>query len=264
LGGNTGGAAGGGGITIGGGSGAVTVSSTASNKIVDTAALTVKTSGTYSIGTTNETVGALSLQGGTISSTSGVLTASSYGLQSGSISAIIGGSGTITKTTAGTATLSGVNTTTGTADILGGTLALASTGSISGKTIVNISETATLDTTAQSYNMLGTQTYTLSLDPTGAGSAALIKASALNITNAIVNFATLGSLDDTAYIIASYTALTGGSFASAGPVSGYTIDYNYLGGNQIALVAVPEPSTYVLLTLGACVLIYRSRRNKLV
>src|SRR5213078_989405 len=53
------------------------------------------------------------LSGGTISGT-GTLTGSSYGLQSGTCSSILGGAGiSATKTTSGTVTLSGANTFTG-------------------------------------------------------------------------------------------------------------------------------------------------------
>lgn len=69
--------------------------------------------GTLDIATYTDTVGAVTLNSGSIAGTSGVLTGGSYAVRSGSISAILGGSGNLTKTTAGTVTLSGLNTYTG-------------------------------------------------------------------------------------------------------------------------------------------------------
>ena len=53
------------------------------------------------------TVGAVSLIDGSITGTTGVLTGSSYAFQNGSVSAILAGNATMTKTAAGTVTLSG-------------------------------------------------------------------------------------------------------------------------------------------------------------
>ncbi|MEY3897439.1 MAG: hypothetical protein RLZZ214_2960 [Verrucomicrobiota bacterium] len=81
--------------------------------------------GILDIGSFTDTVGAVTLSSGSIIGTGGVLTGTSYGLtDSGSVNAILGGSGALTKTGVGTATLSGVNTYTGVTTISAGTLAL--------------------------------------------------------------------------------------------------------------------------------------------
>ena len=79
-----------------------------------------------SIAGNSDTVGAVSLKnGGSINGSGGTLTGASYALESGSVSAILGGAGiALTKSTAGTVTLSGTNTYTGTTTIQNGTLAL--------------------------------------------------------------------------------------------------------------------------------------------
>ena len=65
-----------------------------------------------------------------ITGTGGVLTGSSYAVESGTISAILGGSGALTKTTTGTVTLSAANTYTGLTTVSAGTLAVGSSGSL--------------------------------------------------------------------------------------------------------------------------------------
>ena len=90
--------------------------------------------GTLDIGTYNDTVGAVTLAGGSIIGTTGVLTGGSYAVESGSISAILGGAGGLTKTTNGTAIISGTNSYTGATTISVG--------------VLNIQNAAALGTTA--------------------------------------------------------------------------------------------------------------------
>jgi hypothetical protein len=86
--------------------------------------------------------------------------------------------------------------------------------------------------------------------------------SSLDIGAGTVDFDATAGLTDQAYIFAKYGSLLGSSFASVQDLpSGYTIDYNYLGGNQIALVAIPEPSGLILLGAGCLALTTRRRRK---
>ncbi len=75
--------------------------------------------------------------------------------------------------------------------------------------------------------------------------------------NSVVNVSGISGAD--AYIIASYTSLTG-MFDEANSIlpDGYVIDYNYEGNNQIALV-IPEPASMVLFAGGMCLLARRRR-----
>ena len=81
--------------------------------------------GTLDIATFTDTVGAVTLVSGAINGSGGVLTGTSYGVQAGSVSAILGGSAGLTKTTAGTVTLSGANIYAGNTTVTGGTLAIS-------------------------------------------------------------------------------------------------------------------------------------------
>ena len=57
-------------------------------------------------------------------------------------------------------------------------------------------------------------------------------------------FDIVASLDDPAYILASYTSKTGSAFASITPPPGYVLNYAY-NGNQIALVAISGFSGWI-------------------
>ncbi|MBK7375305.1 MAG: autotransporter-associated beta strand repeat-containing protein [Chitinophagaceae bacterium] len=84
--------------------------------------------GTLDIGTFDDNVGAVTLTSGTIAGTTGVLTGTSYTVSSGSVTAILGGSGALSKTTAGAVTMSGVNTYTGITTITAGVLSVSTIG----------------------------------------------------------------------------------------------------------------------------------------
>lgn len=112
----------------------------ATDRLSNTGALTIS-GGTFSLQTFNETAGAVSLTSGSITgSGSATLTGSSYTVESGSVTAILAGSGSLTKTTSGTVTLSGANTYTGGTTINAGTLvanSAASLGATSGGLTLN-------------------------------------------------------------------------------------------------------------------------------
>ena len=77
-------------------------------------------------GNNQTSVGAVTLKSGSINGSTGILTASSYAAESGSISALLAGTGGFTKSTADTVTLSGsANTFTGGVTVSGGTLLLS-------------------------------------------------------------------------------------------------------------------------------------------
>ena len=77
--------------------------------------------GLFQMGAFNDTVDVVTLTSGSITSSTGVLTGTSYNVQGGSASAILAG-GALTKTTGGTTVLTGVNTFTGAVQIDGGIL----------------------------------------------------------------------------------------------------------------------------------------------
>ena len=100
------------------------------NNALSSGGVTVDGGSTFDIASYSDTVGPVILVDGTIAGTTGVLTGNpSYTVQNGSISAILGGGGvTLTKTTAGTVTMSGVNTYTGVTTINAGVLSVATIG----------------------------------------------------------------------------------------------------------------------------------------
>ncbi len=94
--------------------------------VLSSGAVTVS-GGTLALGANSDTVGTVLLTSGNITGTGGVLTTSSwFELQSGSVSAILAGAVNLQKTTAGTVTLTGANTYSGTTNINGGILAINS------------------------------------------------------------------------------------------------------------------------------------------
>ena len=86
--------------------------------------------GTLALGTLAQTAGAVTLMSGSITGTA-TLTGDSFEVQSGTLSAPITGAGAaLTKTTAGTTTLSGSNSYTGGVALEAGTLALGNSGAL--------------------------------------------------------------------------------------------------------------------------------------
>lgn len=80
--------------------------------------------GTLDLANTNQTVGAVSLGGGTISN--GTLTGTSYTSTGGTVNAVLAGTNATFTTTAGTTTLNAANTYTGATTVNGGTLVATS------------------------------------------------------------------------------------------------------------------------------------------
>jgi autotransporter-associated beta strand protein len=116
----------------------------ANNVLANAGAVNVN-GGTLNVATFNDTVGAVTLTSGSITGSTGVLTGSSYDVQSGSVSAILGGSGSMTKTTAGSVTLTRANTYNGGTTISAGTLlANNTTGSATGTGAVTVANGGTL------------------------------------------------------------------------------------------------------------------------
>lgn len=115
--------------------------------------------GTFDIGAFSDAVGAVTLTGGTIAGTTGVLTGTSYTMQNGDATAILGGAGvTLSKTTSGTVTLSGTNTYTGATTITAGTLIASNTqalGTVAGAINLNggVLDLAT-DASVLAYNFV--------------------------------------------------------------------------------------------------------------
>jgi hypothetical protein len=123
----------------------------------------------------------------------------------------------------------------------------------------NISDNTTVTFTIGSGVMLnvGGTLALIHWDPTANGG---LGANVAN--NDTLNFATLGTLSGD-YVFASYGSLFNGvGFANVTNLpSGYTLNYNYNGLNEIALVqSVPEPSTWAMMLGGLGMLTMFRRR----
>lgn len=133
--------------------------------------------GVLDIVTFNDTVGAVTLIDGSITGTTGVLTGTSYEVHNGTISAILAGAVSFTKSTTGIVTLTSTNTYTGTTTISGGVLYV--NGSIASGSSVTVASGATL---AGNGTVSGTVSLTGILSPGSASTTVgTITAGALTI-----------------------------------------------------------------------------------
>ena len=147
-----------------------TVEYGASNVFANTLPIRIN-GGTLSMLTRSDTVGPVTLNSGSITGTTGVLTSSSYSLVSGTVGAILGGSGTLTKSGTGTVTLTRLNTFAGATSITGGRLDIATGAALIGTGGITVG-------TAGHLNVVGgvtgtaTSTTTINGGLTGTGSIA--------------------------------------------------------------------------------------------
>ncbi len=119
-----------------------------SDALFDSGTLTVSGGSTFSIDTNSDSIGAITLANGSIAGTTGSLNGTSYDVRSGDVTAILGENGpgvAMTKTTAGTVTLSGANNYTGGTSVTAGTLLVNNaTGSGTGTGAVDVGSGGTL------------------------------------------------------------------------------------------------------------------------
>ncbi|WP_009959323.1 autotransporter-associated beta strand repeat-containing protein [Verrucomicrobium spinosum] len=100
----------------------------AAGVLADAGAVTVDGIGAvFSLGANNETVAEVTLADGRIESSTGVLTATSYDLRNGSVTAILDGSAAVAKSTSGSVTVSAASTYTGGTTVTGGTYLVQNT-----------------------------------------------------------------------------------------------------------------------------------------
>lgn len=101
--------------------------------------------GTLNLGSSDQAIGLFSMNGGSVVGSSGLLTASSYQLNSGTVNVRLGGTGSLIKSTPGTTTVTAANLFSGGTIINGGTLAVNNTtGSGTGSGNVSINNGGTL------------------------------------------------------------------------------------------------------------------------
>lgn len=156
------------------------------------------------------------------------------------------------STVTGGFALASAQTLSGAGSVAGG--ATAAAGSIVSPGGAAI---ATL-TFGSNLNLLGT----LAIDVSGTMADVAAVGGPLTLDPAsAVSFTTGSPLTEPAYVFATYASLVGTFGTVTGLPTGYLLDYNYLGGNQVALVAVPEPGTLALAATGCLIVASRLARR---
>ena len=210
----------------------------ASNVLADAGNVTI-TGGTLDVATFNDTVATVSLRGGVITGTTGVLTSTAaFDLRDGSVDVILAGSVGLNKTTADTVTLSKVNTYSGVTSITGGTLAFSAANNLGDASATN---TLTLNGGTLSYTGSGTANLVANQGMTIGSSGATLNTSdatgILNLQGGIVTSAA-ANLTKTglgALVVTGSTNLNGGNVTvSAGALN---LGFTATGAGALAVSA---------------------------
>ncbi|QSB02934.1 autotransporter domain-containing protein [Methylomonas sp. EFPC1] len=160
----------------------------ASDALANTSSLIVN-GGTFDLGANNDTVAGVQLLSGSITGTGTLTSTSTFDVQSGTVSANLGGSAGLSKTTAGTVTLSGSNTYTGTTQVSAGTLTLGA-GDVLANTSSLVVNGGTFDLGANNDTVTGVQLLSGSITGTGT----LTSTSTFDVQSGTVSAALGGSV----------------------------------------------------------------------
>jgi autotransporter-associated beta strand protein len=277
----------------------------ATNTLADTGAVNVN-GGILELGTNTDTVGAVTLTSGSITgSGAGKLTGSgsNFDVRSGTISAKLGGTVGLDKTTGGTVTINSNNSTggyTGATTVTDGTLII--NGNISTSTLTTVSGTGILggsgtvgDLTIAAggthnpgnspgimntgdYTMAGTLNIEAIGNTAGVGGYDQVNVTGtVNLSGTLVTAFTAGTYasgnllfillnDDVDAITGTFASLAQGALVTSYGGFDWSISYTadstantFTGGNDVALMAVPEPRAAMLGLLGALALLRRRR-----
>ena len=175
-----------------------TVKLGASERFTSSFDLIVNTGGIFDLNAFTESLGPVVLAGGSIVNSTGTstqfLAGTSYDVRSGTVSARLGGSGALTKTTSGSVTLSGANTFTGGSTVQAGTLELAgslnSSVTLDGGTLA-LGPTTGVRTVSGSLTANAAGTVRFRINGTTAGT----QYDQLRLTNAAGSVTLAGTLD---------------------------------------------------------------------
>ncbi|MCG3147531.1 MAG: hypothetical protein PCFJNLEI_00971 [Verrucomicrobiae bacterium] len=161
---------------------------------------------------------------------------------------------------AGTLTLRNGFVTGSAAKTIAGTL--RGNGAVVGDTTItgDLSPGLSLGTLVFSNNLTLAGSYQAEFGD--GGNDQLVVVGDLTLSGATLDLTMVGGLTGEAYVIANYGDLFGTFSVTNGMPVGYTLDYNYTGANQIAIVVVPEPGPLALVVFGLVALgtIYHYRR----
>jgi MYXO-CTERM domain-containing protein len=150
-------------------------------------------------------------------------------VQNGSISAILGGSGALTKSGAGTVTLSGVNTFTGALSVQNGSLSVSSINDASANGTLGNSASAValggLDTTGELLYTGATASSTRPFSMTSGGTGAINvsnSSAALTLSGALTGAGNLTKAGAGTMVLSGVNTYSGGTLVSAGTLQGNT------------------------------------------
>jgi fibronectin-binding autotransporter adhesin len=118
----------------------------ANERLADVSNLEViGSSSTFNLQSFTETVGVVTLSGGGSITGNGTLIGSAYNFESGTVNAVLGGSGALAKNTSGTVTLSAANTYTGGTTINAGILQLGASDALPDTNVVTVASPGSLN-----------------------------------------------------------------------------------------------------------------------
>ena len=210
----------------------------ANNVLADAGNVTVA-GGTLDIATFNDTVATVSLRGGVITGTSGVLTSTAaYDLRDGSVAAILAGTVGLNKSTGDIVTLSRANTYGGVTNVTGGTLAFSAANNLGDASATN---TLTLNGGTLSYTGAGSVNLATNQVMTVGSAGGTLNASdasgILNLPGGIVTSAA-ANLTKTglgAVVVTGSTNLNGGNVTvNAGALN---LGFTATGAGALAVAA---------------------------
>ncbi|MBN8417693.1 MAG: autotransporter-associated beta strand repeat-containing protein [Verrucomicrobia bacterium] len=201
----TGGQAIAGNLTVNGGTAKLLQSSQ-----INSAKNLVVSSGTFALQGFNQTLAGVQITGGSITGTTGILTSTSaYDIQAGVVSAILAGSAGLSKTTAGTAYLSGANTYSGGTTVTAGTLIGASTSALGTNSGLSITSGATFAYRPTAAGSLSIGSGVLSLAGGSTIGTALGGTASQSVITSTAAASASGSIGVALYFIPAATLTTG-------------------------------------------------------
>jgi fibronectin-binding autotransporter adhesin len=187
------------------------------DRLLDSGSVTVS-GGVFDLQSYNEIISVLTLTSGSITGT-GTLTGSDYLFQSGTISARLGGSAGITKSTSGTVTLSGANSFTGATSITDGLLQINTNnalGTVAGGTTVSSGGALKLN------NVDYSTAEALTLNGSGISSGGALTNSGTSTFGGLINIASNASI-----------SAGGGTLTLTGGIIKNGTTLTFLGGGTV-------------------------------